>query len=220
MEAGTELAGEACCPLDALPLMDVLTPSIAVCRIDTWKRDTSWWQGLSAVCIHTAVLLIAPVPDDDRLFACLELGVRGILPLSCSPNDIMTLVSSISEGLYPIADDALARPKVVAHIIAALASMRGTEYLDLLARRVPGGDLFNDRELAILAAVCAGKSNAEIAQERGVSEQTIKNALTSIYRTLKVENRAAAVKAATRLEIFNPLAERPGRLGRGGRPGA
>ena len=63
-----------------------------------------------------------------------------------------------------------------------------------------------ERELSILAAVGAGKSNKQIARELWLAEPTIKYHLTNIYRKLGVTSRTEAVHCAySRGLIENPL---------------
>jgi DNA-binding NarL/FixJ family response regulator len=51
----------------------------------------------------------------------------------------------------------------------------------------------NDRELEILSLMVKGLGNKKIAQELYMSEQTIKNHITSIFKKLDVKSRTNAV---------------------------
>ncbi len=62
-----------------------------------------------------------------------------------------------------------------------------------------------ERETSILKAAARGLSNAEIAKELWVTQQTVKFHLTNIYRKLGVKNRTEA----TRLAYQQGLVESP-----------
>lgn len=54
-------------------------------------------------------------------------------------------------------------------------------------------DRLSRREKQIVDALLAGRTNKEIAQQLGVSDQTIKNQLTTLYRKVGVSSRLELV---------------------------
>jgi LuxR family maltose regulon positive regulatory protein len=58
-----------------------------------------------------------------------------------------------------------------------------------------------EREREILRLMAAGRTNREIAAELYIAEITVKKNVTSIYRKLKVEGRAVAVRKAVELQL-------------------
>ncbi|MEN6394061.1 MAG: helix-turn-helix transcriptional regulator [Anaerolineaceae bacterium] len=53
-------------------------------------------------------------------------------------------------------------------------------------------DLLTERELEILEILSQGKSNREIADSLGISENTVEQHLKHIYEKLQVQNRTEA----------------------------
>lgn len=53
-----------------------------------------------------------------------------------------------------------------------------------------------DRELQILNCIANGATNKRVAQELGISDQTIKNHVSAIMRKLNANDRAHAVAMA------------------------
>src|SRR3546814_10887923 len=54
------------------------------------------------------------------------------------------------------------------------------------------------RERVALALLCEGRSNAQIAWQLGISEKTVRNHVTNLYRKLGVHSRAEAIVLAYR----------------------
>ena len=57
------------------------------------------------------------------------------------------------------------------------------------------------RELELLPLIAAGLRNREVASRLGISEQTIRNHLTNIYRKLGTTNRTEMTAEARRRGI-------------------
>lgn len=58
------------------------------------------------------------------------------------------------------------------------------------------------REQEVLGLLAAGKSNKEIAQKLGVSPNTIKTQVASLYQKLEVQRRTQAVQKARELALI------------------
>ena len=54
----------------------------------------------------------------------------------------------------------------------------------------------------MLALLAAGKSNKEIAQKLGVSPNTVKTQVASLYQKLQVQRRTQAVQKARELALI------------------
>jgi len=59
------------------------------------------------------------------------------------------------------------------------------------------------RERDVVRRVIDGRKNREIARELGVTEQTIKNVLSTIYAKCNVRNRLQLVLYAVRHDILS-----------------
>jgi DNA-binding NarL/FixJ family response regulator len=58
------------------------------------------------------------------------------------------------------------------------------------------------REEEVLALLAGGKSNKEIAQKLGVSPNTVKTQVASLYQKLEVQRRTQAVQRARELALI------------------
>jgi DNA-binding NarL/FixJ family response regulator len=60
-----------------------------------------------------------------------------------------------------------------------------------------------DRELEVIRALAQGKSDRQIAQSLGISEKTVGNHTSNIYRKLHIFDRTQAVIYAVREGIID-----------------
>jgi DNA-binding NarL/FixJ family response regulator len=69
----------------------------------------------------------------------------------------------------------------------------------------PHAPPLTEREVAVLRLVGDGLSNAEVARNLSVSEQTVKFHLSNIYRKLSVSNRTQAARWAQKHPLFSRI---------------
>lgn len=76
------------------------------------------------------------------------------------------------------------------------------DYERLTSRSIEPHCALTDRETEILARVAQGKTNREIAEELFISEKTVKNHITNIFKKLNVNDRTEAVVYALKKRII------------------
>jgi DNA-binding NarL/FixJ family response regulator len=132
---------------------------------------------------RVTVIVLSGHDDPALIRAVLRRGASSFISKQILPRDLPAAVRQVYEGTIftEIAEDDSAQD---------LAKQSG----------------LTERELAILEAVGAGRSNKQIAGELWLAEPTIKYHLTNIYRKLGVTSRTEAVHCAySRGLIENPL---------------
>lgn len=109
---------------------------------------------------------------------------RAIRELVADPGEIRVVIRTVAE----VAD---ARSWVLRRGVAMVANAEAADEGDLqrFQRLTP-------REREIVALVCRGLSNAELARELGISEATVRHHLTSVFAKLEVRDRVGLVIAA------------------------
>lgn len=126
-----------------------------------------------------------------RILAAFQAGARGYL-----------LKEHVGQRLLPAIDDALAggapmSPEVARHVLGLLRSLPEPV-------RAPNGTVpaLTERELEVLRAFANGKSYADAAVALGVSVNTLRTHVRSIYSKLLVETRTEAVLHALQLGLL------------------
>jgi DNA-binding NarL/FixJ family response regulator len=128
------------------------------------------------------VLVLTTFDLDEYVFEALRAGASGFLLKYATAADLVTAVRVIAAG------DALLSPSVTRRLIEDYATRAGTPLV-----RAEALDPLTPREREVLRLVARGLSNAEIAAELVVAEQTVKTHLGRIFTKLDLRDRAQAV---------------------------
>ncbi len=137
---------------------------------------------------QSAVLILTEFADDEQLFQAIRAGAAAYTAKQVGAAELAELIRAVAAGNYLINDSVLSRPHVASRV---LNQFRELTVLDESADGVFSP--LTPREIEILDCVAQGNSNKEIAFSLGISDQTVKNHITSILRKLAVNDRTQAV---------------------------
>lgn len=157
------------------------------------------------------VLLDVRMPNVDGL-ACLDEIHRRhpqikvvMLSASTSPDLIATALRRGASAYLAKSVDPADLPSTLRQVLDGKALSTSEAEVDTADAGAKSLGL-TDRELSILRALTRGLSNAEIAKELWVTEQTVKFHLTNTYRKLGARNRTQASRIAQQHGLVdNPL---------------
>ena len=170
-----------------LVLLDVRLPGITGLKVGHILRRQHERVKLVFLSMHL---------DDDRLFEAIRAGGAAFLTKDLDPPVLVRALRRVATGENLINQLVLARPQLASRVLSEFRAL--AEDPDT-ARPANGGMLpLSTRELEVLDCVAQGLSNKEIAQELYVTEQTIKNHMTSVLRKLHVNDRVQAVLYAVK----------------------
>lgn len=127
------------------------------------------------------VVVITTFDLDEYVFGALENGAAGFLLKDTAPAELAAAVRAAAAG------DGLVSPAVTRRVIAEFARRRP---VPPVASALPE---LTAREREVLAAMAAGRSNAEIAAELFVEVGTVKTHVSRIIGKLGVRDRVQAV---------------------------
>jgi DNA-binding NarL/FixJ family response regulator len=141
----------------------------------------------------TGIIILAVEEDEDALFDAIRAGAAAFILKDVGPDDLVTIIRRVSAGEYLINDKVFAKPAVASRVLKEFRELAvyGQEAAPIFAPLSP-------REVEILDNIAQGMTNKQVAYALSISEQTVKNHMSSILRKLSVNDRTQAVVYAMR----------------------
>ncbi len=140
-----------------------------------------------------AVVLLSAEDDEQWLLGALQVGAAAFLVKDSDPSEMLAIVEAVAAGEDRLPQQILEKPELARRVLGELQRYVAGE------ARVDGAETtLTVRELQVLDCVAQGMSNKEIAEALFITEQTVKNHMTSILRKLGAQDRVDAILAAVR----------------------
>jgi DNA-binding NarL/FixJ family response regulator len=136
----------------------------------------------------TGIIALAVNEDEDQLFDAIKAGAAAFILKDVDPADLVTIIRRVSAGEYLINDKVFSKPSVASRVLR--------EFRDLAVYGQEAAPIFaplSPREVEILDNIARGMTNKQVAYALSISEQTVKNHMSSILRKLSVNDRTQAV---------------------------
>lgn len=144
-----------------------------------------------------AIIMLTPSEDEERLFQSIKVGAAAYYTRNITPIELMEAVRKVSHGEYLINDDVLSKPQIASRVLKSFRELN-VEEEEANSESKDVYSPLSSREVEILDYIARGNSNKEIAKSLKISDQTVKNHITSILKKLSVNDRTAAVVHALR----------------------
>jgi len=181
-----------------LSAIDNLPPDVALVDIDGPSEvGLELAHKIKQRSPNIAVIVLTSNPDDSQLFLALKAQAVAYLSKEVTADQLIDTVRRVARGEHPINESLTTRPKVAEHVLQ--------QFQELSSRREAEAFIspLTPRETEILQYIAQGYLNKQIAAELGISEQTIKNHVTSILRKLNANARTEAVVVAIRQGLIS-----------------
>lgn len=126
------------------------------------------------------VLLLTMHKSDEHVLGAIDAGADGYILKEAEMDELLFAVRSVAEG------HSYMDPSVTGQVFSKL---RGDESPPALPEMISA---LADKDIEILRLLGVGKTNQEIALDLGVTEKTIRNRLSMVFRQIGVSNRTEA----------------------------
>ena len=179
------VVAEAESGMEAVRLADEHAPDVALVDLMMPGMDgVEATRRLAAKSPRTSVIVLTSYHDDEHILPAIRAGALSYLLKQVGRVELADAIRKAAAG------EAVLHPRVAARVMREL--------------RGAGGEAPNvfrelsDRELEVLRLIADGLSNAEIARDLFVSEQTVKSHVSNILSKLHLADRTQAAVYAWR----------------------
>lgn len=187
--------GNATTGKEALHLIKKLQPDVVL--LDVNLPDMNGIQiarEIKSEHSEISVVILTAYHENEQVLYAMRAGASAYCAKDIRPETLVDIIRDVAKGLYIVQDQRMSRDDLDEWIKKAIEALIGPYVEEPEQRFIP----LSPRETEILVSVTHGMSNKEIASELGISQQTVKNHMTSILRKLNVEDRTQAAVTAIR----------------------
>jgi two-component system, NarL family, nitrate/nitrite response regulator NarL len=165
---------------DARRIAALQKPDILILEILVRGGGVAAARAILSAHSKTKVLILTASDDEVHLAQALRAGVRGYALKGISGSELVGIIKSVHAGQPYVA------PVLSAQLLVSSS----------LENQAPSSALMelSHREQQVLAGVCKGLTDKEIANTLKIKPSTIRYYLAHIFRKLKVHNRIQALR--------------------------
>lgn len=196
-EADIEICGNVSNEEDLFKSIYSNVPDVVLLDINLSGRGLEIARSIKQQLPSVAVIVISPQTSNEELFEVIKVRAAGYLDRDVNDDELLANIRKAASGGHPINDTFLQRPEVAKQVLQQFQEITwGKELESFVSPLTP-------RETEILQYMAKGYLNKQIAQALSISEQTIKNHITSILRKLDANARTEAVITAIKRGLIS-----------------
>ena len=193
-EPDMDIVGEANDPRSAIEAALETTPDIILMDLSLpAPGGIETTQRIKRELPACGIIMLAVEEDENVLFDAIKAGAAAFILKDVGPDDLVTIIRRVNDGEFLINDKVFAKPAVASRVLKEFRELAiyGQDAAPIFAPLSP-------REVEILDNIAQGMTNKQVAYALSISEQTVKNHMSSILRKLSVNDRTQAVVYAMR----------------------
>ena len=193
LENDIKVVVEAADGLQAVDFYPIEKPDVVLMDINMPKQS-----GLQALEIikgknpDAKIIILTIHQEREYLFQALQLGAAGYVLKDADGRVLVEAIRKVHQG------EAYIQPTMAKELIVEFK-----RYTSGDAAAAKKNSLLSDREMEVLRLIAKGMLNKEIAKTLYISEKTVKNHISNIFRKLNVSDRTQAAVYALKNNLVD-----------------
>ncbi len=188
LEGDFKVIAEACDGEDCLNKLAIQIPDILLLDINMPKMNgLEVLEKIRSTNMKIKVLVLTVHNEVEYLLKAVDIGVNGYLVKDSGSAELKKAIFSVING-----EDYI-QPSLIPVLNSKMIDRNhDNELIEELTRR----------ELQVLKLLAVGKYNKEVAEELEISERTVKNHVSNIFKKIHVTDRTQAAVFAIRNNLI------------------
>lgn len=187
-DGSIEVIGEANDGMECIEVLEKVKPDVLLLDINMPKKNgIEVLEDIKKKKLSVKVLILTVHNEIEYLLKAVDIGVDGYILKDSESAELKKAINAVMN------DESYIQP----HLIPALNNRLVTRDID--KDKI---DLLTKRELEVLIQVANGMFNKEIATTLNISERTVKNHISNIFKKIEVSDRTQAAVFAIRNDII------------------
>ena len=189
LNGDVEVIGEACDGVECLMLLEKVLQQVLLLDINMPKMNgLEVLEKLKEENINVKVIILTVHNEIEFLLKAVEIGIDGYLLKESDSSELKKAISHVVRG------ETYIQPSMI-----PLLNSRMLER-DIEKEKI---NLLTRRELEVLKLLSVGLYNKEIGKKLDISERTVKNHISSIFKKIDVTDRTQAAVFSIRNKLIN-----------------
>lgn len=188
LEGDFEVIEEACDGIDCIEKLQKMVPDILLLDINMPNMNgLEVLQKIKEKKIKVKVLVLTVHNEVEYLLKAVDIGVNGYLLKDSESAELKKAIFSVMSG-----EDYI-QPSLIPVLNAKMIDRNNdSEKIEKLTRR----------ELEVLKLLAVGMYNRDVAAKLNISERTVKNHVSNIFKKIDVTDRTQAAVFAIRNNLI------------------
>lgn len=189
LEGDFQVIAEACDGVDCIQKLETVSPDVLLLDINMPNMNgLEVLKKLKEKRIKVKVLVLTVHNEVEYLLKAVDIGVNGYLLKDSESSELKKAILTVVGG-----EDYI-QPSLIPVLNAKMIDRdKDSEKIENLTKR----------ELEVLKLLAFGMYNKEVAERLGISERTVKNHVSNIFKKISVTDRTQAAVFAIRNNLIS-----------------
>ena len=189
LDGDIEVIAEAVDGEDCLAKLEHYRPDVLLLDINMPKKNgLEVLKTLKASRSKIKVLVLTVHNETEYLMKAVDIGINGYVLKDSESSELKKAIFAIANG------ETYIQPSLIPALNSKMIEKNEDELkIDNLTKR----------ELEVLKLLAGGMYNKEVAEKLDISERTVKNHVSNIFKKLEVTDRTQAAVFAIRNNLIN-----------------